>query len=823
MSLAISWLLFPLVLGLLSLGLGLLVERAAGFTLQRELVLPVGFAAIVVVALCTTANSSTARLTTPLVVALAVAGLGLALPWRPRKVGGWAAASAAAVYAAFGAPIFLSGNATFAGYIKLDDTSTWLAFADRLLDHGRNSTGLAPSTYEATIAVNLPGGYPVGAFPPLGVVHELMGTDSAWIFQPYVAFMAAMLALAIYGLMARVVESRGLRALAAFVASQPALLYAYSLWGGVKEVAAGAVLVLVAALAPTALQAGARVRAVLPLAVATAALLGIESFFGGVWIVPILLPALVVGLRQRRLAFLLPTGAFAAFTAVLSLPTLALVGQFSNSGSTLTQAGDLGNLLHPLSVLQVLGIWPIGDFRHQPSDITLTYVLVAVVGLAGLAGIYWALRRREWALVMYVAGAAMGCGVTVAVGSPWIDGKALAIASPAALVAAMAAVGWLFRGGRRVEAVAAMLVLGGGVLWSNALAYHEVSLGPRSQLRELETIGKQFAGDSPALMNEYAPYGVRHFLRKLDAEGASELRRRPIFLRDGTELPKGASADIDQFALDAVLVYRTLVLIHSPAASRPPSVYQRVWSGQYYDVWQRPAAGAPRIIEHLPLGNGLQPAAAAAVWRRPAPRPPRCREQGAPRGGDPSAGRRHRSLPGCPSSRMAGRRRQPRRGLPLRLGHSRDLCHRPGRRALRTLDGRFVPAAALALARRPEAGHRAKPPRPPRGPDAVRRSRPHGRVAPDHALLRRRRAQSRQRRDTARVRAAARCQVPERRSRDHGAAVRSALVVRQAPRLGRGRRGIGRAARPPSERAGPRPRQPIFSASSTMIPSGPRT
>jgi hypothetical protein len=611
MSLAISWLLFPLVLGLLSLGLGLLVERAAGFTLQRELVLPVGFAAIVVVALCTTANSSTARLTTPLVVALAVAGLALALPWRPRKVGGWAAASAAAVYAAFGAPIFLSGNATFAGYIKLDDTSTWLAFADRLLDHGRNSTGLAPSTYEATIALNLPGGYPVGAFPPLGVVHELIGTDSAWIFQPYVAFMAAMLTLAVYGLMAHVVEARGLRALAAFVASQPALLYAYSLWGGVKEVAAGAVLVLVAALAPTALQAGARVRAVLPLAVATAALLGIESFFGGVWIVPILLPALIVGLRQRSLAFLLPTGAFAAFTAVLSLPTLALIGQFSNSGSTLTQAGDLGNLLHPLSVLQVLGIWPIGDFRHQPSDITLTYVLVAVVALAGLAGLYWAWQRREWALVMYVAGAAMGCGVTVAVGSPWVDGKALAIASPAALVAAMAAVGWLFRGGRRVEAVAAMLVLGGGVLWSNALAYHEVSLGPRSQLRELETIGKQFAGDSPALMNEYAPYGVRHFLRRLDAEGASELRRRPILLRDGTELPKGESADIDQFALDGVLVYRTLVLIHSPAASRPPSIYQRVWSGQYYDVWQRPAAGAPRIIEHLPLGNGLQPAAAA--------------------------------------------------------------------------------------------------------------------------------------------------------------------------------------------------------------------
>ena len=212
MSLLVSWLIFPLVLGVLSLGCGLLVERAAGCRVQRELVLPLGFATIVVASLFTTASSRTAHLTTPLVVGLAVAGLGLALPWRPKREDGWAAGCAAAVYAAFGAPVFLSGSSTFAGYIKLDDTSTWLAFTDRLLDHGRNSTGLAPSTYEATLTLNLTGGYPVGAFPPLGVVHELMGTDSAWLFQPYVAFLAAMLALGIYGVLAHVIESRGLRA-----------------------------------------------------------------------------------------------------------------------------------------------------------------------------------------------------------------------------------------------------------------------------------------------------------------------------------------------------------------------------------------------------------------------------------------------------------------------------------------------------------------------------------------------------------------------------------------------------------------------------------
>ena len=54
---------------------------------------------------------------------------------------------ALAVFAVYAAPIVLSGQATFAGYIKLDDTATWLAMTDRAMEHGRNLAGLEPSTY----------------------------------------------------------------------------------------------------------------------------------------------------------------------------------------------------------------------------------------------------------------------------------------------------------------------------------------------------------------------------------------------------------------------------------------------------------------------------------------------------------------------------------------------------------------------------------------------------------------------------------------------------------------------------------------------------
>jgi len=54
-----------------------------------------------------------------------------------------------------------------------------------------------PSSYRAALAVNIPDGYPLGAFLPLGIGTHLVGTDPAWLYQPCIAFFAAMLALAL--------------------------------------------------------------------------------------------------------------------------------------------------------------------------------------------------------------------------------------------------------------------------------------------------------------------------------------------------------------------------------------------------------------------------------------------------------------------------------------------------------------------------------------------------------------------------------------------------------------------------------------------------
>ena len=610
MTLFVPWLVFPLVLGVLCLGTGLLVDRLAGTRLPSGLLLPAGLAAIVVVASLTVSMPATAKLTTPLVAALAAVGFVVG---RPRRPDGWALAAALTTFLCYGAPVLASGRATFTGYVKLDDTSTFLAFTDRVLEHGRSLVGLAPSSYEAALDVTVARGYPLGSVLPLAAGKELVRTDPAWLYQPWLGFCAAMLALCLYELAAPLIRRRSVRAIVAAVAAQPALLYGFAAWGGVKELAAAAAIATAAALT-VVLREPYDVRALLPLAIAAAAVLDTLSFAGVVWLLPLAVPLVPLA---RRAPSVLAVGL--AGMLVLALPALATAAEFlrGSNRAVLGDEDELGNLVHPLHPLQIAGVWPSGDFRLDPEAAVTTSLLIAAVVGAGLAGAVLAVRTRAWALLLALSSALSGAVVFAIVGAPWVAAKAFAMGSPVVLLVAFCGcvgmasnVAGLPRAAARVSIVGGSVVAAaivGGVLWSNALAYRDVNLAPRAQLVELETIGERFAGQGPALMTEYQPYGVRHFLRRLDAEGSSELRRRPVLLRSGRPAAKAEYVDLDQIRLSDLLVYRTLVLRRSPTQSRPPAPYRRVAAGRWYDVWQRPDDAG--VLEHLALGGPLAPAA----------------------------------------------------------------------------------------------------------------------------------------------------------------------------------------------------------------------
>ncbi len=609
MSLFAAWVVFPLVLLALCVGMGLLIDVVCGRRIPGVLLAPTGLAGIVLVGQFTTWSDATAELTVPLVLVLAIVGAGLSLPWRFGRPDPWPAGVALAVFLVFGAPVLLSGEPTFAGFIKLDDTATWFALTDRIMEHGRSLAGLEPSTYRATLHFNLAAGYPIGAFLPFGTAQKLVGGDLAWVFQPYVSFLSAMLSLGLWQVLGGVLRRTSLRALATFIASQPALLLGYALWGGVKEVGASAFIVLAAALAPAVVRVGSDRRDAALLAVPAAALVGVLSLGGLIWLGPML--AVLAFLAWRRFG-LRPSAlralAFALPLIVLVLPVVS-AGLVPPTSSPLTDPHAEGNLRGPLNAFQVLGVWPSGDFRFDPNGTVVTVVLIALTLIAAGVGLWaaWSGRRRSATFGLY-ATSLLACAAIVVVGSPWAGGKALATASPVALSLAIAGAIVALRMDRFVGGVLTVVVAG-GVLWSSVVAYGGVSLAPYTQLRDLQVIGEKFAGDGPALMTEYNPYGARHFLRDLDGEGASELRERTVPLREGGMVEKGYAVDTDELDLNGLLEFRTLVLRRSPVRSRPPSPYRLVWSGSTYEVWQRPEADPSAVLEHLPLGGEFEPAA----------------------------------------------------------------------------------------------------------------------------------------------------------------------------------------------------------------------
>jgi hypothetical protein len=624
--LIICWLAFPLVLALACAGLGLLLERLCGIRLATSLLLPCGFALLVVVSTLLTLKDATAELTTPVVLVLASAGLVVGRRRREWRRPPWAGVvSVAAVFAVGAVPVVLTGEAGFAGYTQLDDISTFLGIASYAIDHGHDvATGLPPSTFEAVLG-NLRGGYPLGSFIALPALQPLVGQDLAWLWQPYLTFVLAVLAMALWALAAPFIRSTRLRALVVFLAAQPALLYAYLLQGGVKEVVAAALCATAAAVAAELVREPGRGRLGVPLGVTGAALLcdlnvGAVAYLGPL-AVAVAASALVAWLPRRRGAAepaaasasprrrALVVGGLVAIALAAVVPIVLATSGFISGGTLLLQnSSDIGNLFHPLDWKQVFGIWPAGDFRNGIGEgDSLARVMIAVLAAAAIGGAGVALRRRvPGPLVFAVTVIAALIGLAVFGSSPWVDSKALAIASPAVALLALVGAGAALESERlKLLGVLALAAVAGGVLWSNWLAYRDVKLAPRDRLAELATIGERFAGQGPTMINEYEPYGARYFLRRLDPEAPAEYRRRVVPLRTGNGLGKDEWAPLDEFRMPAVLVYRTIVTRRSPAEARPPSAYALIWSGRYYDVWQRPSPARARVLSYSIFGDQL--------------------------------------------------------------------------------------------------------------------------------------------------------------------------------------------------------------------------
>jgi hypothetical protein len=611
MDLFLCWVIAPAGLLLATVGLSLLVERLTGLALPWTLRPALGLAVAIVIAQFGTATDATAELTLPAILLLALAGLVLergALGRRPERV---EVLVAVAVFLLYASPFLIIGEATLAGYIKLDDTATWLAITDHVFEFGRGGfNDLEPSSHQQVLVDYLGGTYPIGGFVPMALMSQLSGQDIAYTVQPSMAFAAGTMALGLFELARRLVLGVSRAAIVAILASIASLLVGYYLWGGVKEMVVAALLPLTPLLAACTAAEGWPRRAWVPLGIAVAAMVVVLGPGGSVWVVPTLLPAAFAVLRSQGARRMLQIAwPLAAFSVLLVLPVVfGPTGTFDALDESVTGEAELGNLIGPLNFFQVAGVWPAVDFRFDPHLKPAVIALAAICLAIALVTAAVATRfgeRDGVPLAGCVLGGALGALAIAQLGSPWVDAKVMATLSPILLAATLIGIAMLGqRTGFRIEAAVLGVLVAGAVVWSAVLAYQGVWFAPRAHFTELEEIGERFDGEGPALGTEVSIYGPRHFLRKLDPEGLSDRRARGIDLTDGGIPERGEYFDLDQIQPYELDTFALLVVRRSAAESRPPAAFELADQTEHYDVWRRrPAPGT--LVEHLSLGTSL--------------------------------------------------------------------------------------------------------------------------------------------------------------------------------------------------------------------------
>jgi len=280
---------------------------------------------------------------------------------------------------------------------------------------------------------------------------------------------------------------------------QAALIYGYSLWGGLKELVATFLVVVAAPFAPTAAEELRSVRRCSPFSFVCAALfaaLNVSAAFGAAACTAAFV--FVARLRARRLTLSLLGGV--GITALLSLPTIVIVRAFLHltTSNLLTPEQRLGNLPRPLNLLQIFGIWPSGDFRVWPFDHLITELLIAVAALAAAATVALCATPAPVSPAASCSHRLLVALLLGRVSCPWLAGKAYATALAGARIDG----GWRWRrfaferDNQDPSVVLGALIIG-GVLWSNVLAYHDVWLAPRASCRNSSRSGRPLLRSGP--------------------------------------------------------------------------------------------------------------------------------------------------------------------------------------------------------------------------------------------------------------------------------------------------------------------------------------
>ncbi len=596
------------VIWLSSFGCGLALERVLKVRLANALLLPLGLCVSIVVIFPGYVAGAGDGLAVVLLVAVTLGGLVFAQGGlRARLNPGWPGAAGLAAYVLYMLPVIAYGHWTWSGYDFVNDSAFEMLLAEHIKGFGTTLGSIPQSTDREFLKEYLYTAYPLGSQALLGTFSGLTRTSVGVLYQGYISGLAAAAAVALATLTGRVLTPRRAAAVG-FVAISANLTYQYALQGGVKEIALLATVCATVAFAREAVAlerpyTGAVLFAV-PAAAALAVYNAVAVPYLGALVLFTAVGALLLhrGWHPRRWVGPLAVGA--GLTALLAIPSLSTFSTFfsvaqTGQGSSGVGATQFGQLLRALPLSQVSGVWLAGEYRFpvipEPAATLTVLATVALVALL-IPGVVWALRRRELGPLLLLGTMGLVLLVVYPRVSPYAQGKLLAIASPAVVLVALAALAGV-RGRLAPLALVAACGLALAVWASDLLAYGYDRVAPTSQIEAIEQTGARFRGEGPVLWNEFEEYakvfaGAARVYSPFEALTPQQVQlRAPTYFY-------GHSFDLDQELLSFVEAYPIVVTRRGPSVSRPPANYRLVYENAYYLGWRRQAR--PQVLRHLP-------------------------------------------------------------------------------------------------------------------------------------------------------------------------------------------------------------------------------
>lgn len=303
---------------------------------------------------------------------------------------------------------------------------------------------------------------------------------------------------------------------------------------------------------------------------------------------------------ERVRAATVPVGLSIAMVLALLAPVWSQIQTFFSSvgfspASSAITVSNTGNLIHPLSVYESLGIWWSADFRRSPANAFHAGELGAFAVAAFAFGLLWAVRRRQFLLPAAVVTSLIIWWRADGTQSSYVAAKALVIAAPLVMALDLRALLTIRPPERATRALVSAIaaVFCAFAAYSSYLVLRNEPVQETESDHELAAFASRIDDASVLYLghDEYAPWALRPAaVATIDPNVLSQAGAVA-----NPSKPFSGQLDFDSVTPTSLNRFAYVITSNSAYASQPPANFRLVESRRLYALWRRVGLTPPRL------------------------------------------------------------------------------------------------------------------------------------------------------------------------------------------------------------------------------------